>query len=240
MDDKELSTLIRSRATRHLASNPLWASVRTQVALEIARREVHQTRQPRHWLRLLGLNPSGVWGGALAGAAGGFALTLAIGMAVPMLVMQTSLPEQLVTDHVRALKTGRLFDVASSDRHTVKPWFQGKLDYAPPVLDLAADGFPLLGGRIELVDGARVAALAYASNKHILNVFVWPVQKKGVNAEPGSAQLLRASAPSLAQRNGFNLLHWGDGAMQIWVVSDLEMTELQRFCQAWRAKAVSR
>jgi anti-sigma factor RsiW len=240
MDDKELSTLIRHRATRHLASNPLRARVRTQVALEIARREIHQTSRPRQWRNLSWLKLSGAWGGALAGAAGGFALTLAIGMAVPVFVMQTSLPEQLVTDHVRALKTGRLLDVASSDRHTVKPWFQGKLDYAPPVLDLAADGFPLLGGRIELVAGARVAALAYASNKHILNVFVWPMDEKRVIGEPGSAQLLSASAPSLVQRNGFNLLRWGDGAMQVWVVSDLEVAELQRFCQAWRAQAASR
>jgi anti-sigma factor RsiW len=125
-----------------------------------------------------------------------------------------------VADHVRVLKTGQLFQVASSDRHTVKPWFQGKLDYAPPVVDLEADGFPLLGGRVEQVAGGPVAALAYKSKLHIVNVFVWPTDSK--------------IQPQLTQRSGFNLQHWSDGAMQVWVVSDLEAVEMERFGQVIR------
>jgi anti-sigma factor RsiW len=133
---------------------------------------------------------------------------------------------ELVADHVRALKTGSLFEVASNDRHTVKPWFQGKLDYAPTVIDLEAEGFPLLGGRVEHVAGAPVAALAYASRRHILNVFVWPAD--------------REQPPQRSQRSGFNLLHWSDGAMQVWVVSDLDAVEIERFGQAWRSRTAAR
>jgi anti-sigma factor RsiW len=218
MNDEELSTLIRKNATRHKASKALRAGVRTQIALQTARTGQSAARGTPHW-RIFG------WRSALAGFAGGVALTMLAIIIVPRFVLQDALPAELVADHVRALKIGPLFEVASSDRHTVKPWFQGKLDYAPPVIDLEADGFPLLGGRIERVAGAPVAALAYTARKHIVNVFVWPLDKE--------------QPPRHLQRSGFNLLHWSDGAMQIWVVSDVEAGELDRFAQAWRARAAS-
>ena len=115
--------------------------------------------------------------------------------------------------------------VSSSDRHTVKPWFQGRLDYAPPVPDLSAKGFPLLGGRVEHVAGMAVAALAYVRNQHIINVFVWPADHD--------------QAPQVALRKGFNLQHWSDGGMQVWVVSDVEAGEVEHFSVAWRGQAVS-
>jgi anti-sigma factor RsiW len=136
-----------------------------------------------------------------------------------------SLEDELVGDHVRSMGTGPLIEVASSDRHTVKPWFQGKLDYAPPVPDLSAKGFPLLGGRVERVGEKAVAALAYARNKHIINVFVWPAG--------------RPQAPLVAVRKGFNLEHWSDGAMQVWVVSDAEAGDVEHFGAAWRGQVVS-
>jgi len=126
---------------------------------------------------------------------------------------------ELVADHVRALQVGPLTEVASTDRHTVKPWFQGRLDYAPPVFDLAAEGFPLVGGRIEHVRGSVVATLAYTRNRHVIDVFVWP-----------SA---RQQAPVRSVRKGFNVLHWADGSMQYWAVSDLERGEMERFTQLW-------
>jgi anti-sigma factor RsiW len=225
MDDEELSALIRSHAARHKANEPLRAKVRTQIALQMAARADKKISPPRRWLSFNWATNWG-WGSGLSGFAGGVALTLAMVMIVPMLVVQNSLPAELVADHVRSLKTGQLFEVASGDRHTVKPWFQGKLDYAPPVVDLQLDGFPLLGGRIERIAGRPVAALAYASNLHIVNVFVWPIDGK--------------APPQQAQRSGFNLLHWNDGAMQIWAVSDLEAGELERFGQAWRTRVVTR
>jgi anti-sigma factor RsiW len=220
MDDDELSVLIRKNAARYKASEPLRASVRTQIALQLAARSDKKVRSTRSWF-----NFDAGWGMGLAGFASGVLLTVALGLLVPRLMLQDALPAELVADHVRALKTGPLFEVASSDRHTVKPWFQGKLDYAPPVVDLQADGFPLLGGRVDHVSGAAVAALAYASNKHIVSVLVWPVAGK--------------TQPQSMQRNGFNLLNWNEGGMQIWVISDLEASEIERFAQAWRARATA-
>lgn len=223
MNDDELSGLIGRHATRHRASEKLRASVRTQIALQTAARPENPVNADRRWWSFR-------WGGPMTGFAGGVLLTLALGWLAPRVMLQNSLPDELVAGHVRALKAGALFEVASSDRHTVKPWFQGKLDYAPPVADLSGDGFPLLGGRVDHVAGKPVAALAYASRQHIVNVFVWPADKA----------VDRENARSRAQRSGFNVLHWSDGAMQFWVVSDLDAGELDRFGQAWRSRTEPR
>jgi anti-sigma factor RsiW len=222
MNDDELSALIRSNATRHQASERLRADVRTQIALQSAARDDAAAAAKNKAQRWRGFG----WRSAFAGFAGGVALTLVLSMIVPQLMLQHSLLAELVANHVRALRDGPLIEVASSDRHTVKPWFQGKLDYAPPVVDLGADGFPLLGGRVERIAGAPAAALAYTSQRHIVNVFVWPADKEQL--------------PQHLQRNGFNLLHWSDGAMQVWVVSDMEASEIERFGQAWRTRAATR
>ena len=124
-----------------------------------------------------------------------------------------------------AIKGLRTRTPTSSDRHTVKPWFQGKLDFAPPVPDLSPEGFPLLGGRVERVGGKAIAALAYARDRHILSVFVWPADQ--------------GQAPKLAERRGFHLQHWSEGAMQVWVVSDAEAVEVERFSVAWRRQVGS-
>jgi len=224
MNDEELSALIHQHATRYEAGERLRAGVRTQIALQAAARAGNGTAAaPRRWA---GFGWRGVTAGFAAGVALGAMLVFALGGSVPPFGAQDSLQAELVAAHVRALKTGPLVDVASSDRHTVKPWFQGRLDFAPTVIDLAADGFPLLGGRVAQVAGAPVAALAYAHNRHILNVFVWPAG--------------REQAAQRTQRKGFNLLHWSDGAMQVWVVSDIEGADLERFGQAWRAAGAAR
>jgi len=220
MNDDELSALIRHQATRHQASDRLRAGVRTQIALQSAAR-AHDGggAAAMHW------NGFG-WRSALAGLVTGVALTLALVGLTPRVWLPHALPDELVADHVRALKVGPLFEVASSDRHTVKPWFQGKLDYAPQVIDLEAEGFTLLGGRVDHVAGAPTAVLAYARGRHLMNVFVWTAE--------------RQQAPQPAQRSGFNLLHWSDGAMQVWVVSDVEESELEKFAAAWRARVAGR
>ncbi|HKX44310.1 MAG TPA: anti-sigma factor [Burkholderiaceae bacterium] len=221
LDDQDLSSLIRRHATRHAAPDALRAGIRTQVALADAGRA--ESRAPsrstlRDWL-------APRW----RTASVSFALGLVCAMLVLPLAQRLdpipSMEGELVADHVRALQAGPLTEVASTDRHTVKPWFQGRLDYAPPVFDLAAQGFPLMGGRLEHVHGSAVAALAYARNRHVIDVFVWP----------SSAQ----AAPARRQYRGFNVLHWADGSMQYWAVSDLERTEMERFAQLWREQAAA-
>ena len=116
----------------------------------------------------------------------------------------------VVAAHIRALQPGHLVDVASTDRHTVKPWFDGRLDYAPPVRDFAGAGFPLVGGRLDYVAGRPVAALVYGRQKHLIDVFVWP----GASAGSGGAV------------QGYNVIAWAQGGMNYRAVSDLNAREL--------------
>ncbi len=128
----------------------------------------------------------------------------------------TALAEEVQSAHIRSLMANHLTDVTSSDQHTVKPWFNGKLDFSPPVVDLADQGFPLIGGRLDALDGHPVAALVYQRNKHLINVFIWPPADK-------------ATGLQFSTNNGYNLFHWNQSGMTYWAISDLNPSELQGF-----------
>jgi anti-sigma factor RsiW len=125
--------------------------------------------------------------------------------------------DEIVSAHVRSLMADHLTDVASSDKHTVKPWFDGKLDFSPAVVDLADHGFPLVGGRLDYLRNRPAAALVYARQKHFINLFVWPY-----------SQVETRDAPNFS-RHGFNLIHWDSSDTSYWAVSDLNLAELEEF-----------
>lgn len=131
---------------------------------------------------------------------------------------ERELESELLASHVRSLMPGHLTDVLSTDQHTVKPWFNGKVDFSPPVRDFAAQGFPLVGGRLDYVDGRTVAALVYARRQHYINVFLWPTTP----AQP-------ASPAQPATRQGYHLLRGSCGDYTCWVVSDVGEDELRQF-----------
>lgn len=133
----------------------------------------------------------------------------------------SSMAADVLTGHIRSLIGDHLLDVASTDQHTVKPWFAGKLDFSPEVKDLAADGFPLVGGRVDYLAGRRVAALIFRRRQHVMNLFTWP-------------EAASAGGEARMTRDGYHLLHWTEGGMTYWAVSDAAAAELERLRELYR------
>ncbi len=169
-----------------------------------------------------------VWSGqwASGAVAGALAACLALVVGVPQLT-HTDTENQLVQSHVRSLLVGHVVDVQTSNRHVVKPWFNGKIDFAPPVPDLADEGFPLVGGRLDYLDDHEVAAIVYRRRLHTINLFVRP------------AKTLSVPIGFAAKHEGYNLLRWTSGGLEFWAVSDLDPKELALFRQLYTARAAS-
>jgi anti-sigma factor RsiW len=148
---------------------------------------------------------------ALAIAA---SVLLALSIAWNLLWPPAHLVQSIIDDHMRSLVAAQLVDVPSSDQHTVKPWFAGKLDFSPDVRNLDAEGFPLAGGRVDYLGGRRVAALVYRRRQHVINLFTWPDQSR--------------SAGSQFSRNGYHILHWNAHGMTYWAVSDAGLADLEK------------
>ncbi|MFJ3044601.1 anti-sigma factor family protein [Herbaspirillum chlorophenolicum] len=153
-----------------------------------------------------------------AGAAMATLLVAAwsVGLYVSLPSAQERMADEIVSSHVRSLQADHLTDVASTDQHTVKPWFNGKLNFSPPVVDLAAQGFVLEGGRLDYLDGHPVAALIYRRQKHPINLYIWPAATKD-------------AGPQVETGRGYHLVHWTADDMNYWAVSDVAENELLRF-----------
>lgn len=138
-----------------------------------------------------------------------------------------ALVAQAISGHLRSLQPQHLMDVASTDRHTVKPWFEGRLDFSPQVKDLASQGFPLAGGRLDVVGGRTVAALVYRRHLHVINLFQWPDE-------------VSESSPRLTRQHGYAAIAWSADGMRYVAVSDLDEGELQEFVRDFRQGAALR
>ncbi len=159
------------------------------------------------------------FGGFATGAVLSGALAASLMLIVVRNGQEQTIAGEVVSAHIRSLQAGHLMDVETSDQHTVKPWFDGKVDVAPPVIDLTAQGFTLLGGRLDYIDGEPVASVVYQRRKHIINLFV--AQRLGT----------AHSTVRVATVQGYNIRNWSDKGLDFWAVSDLDGEELGEFVQ---------
>jgi anti-sigma factor RsiW len=203
-------TLLRS-APRYPVPQKLRSSVNAVLQMEAPARQSRAPGRAASRTALLG------WVTALAAS---------VVLAIVLLTPRTpDLEAQLLASHVRSLQLeSHLIDVESSDHHTVRPWFAGKVDFAPPVKELASDGFPLEGGRLDVVGGRTVAVLVYRAGRHVVSVYMWPERAGLGELTPGQ------------RAEGFNLRRWVEDGLVVSCISDLSADELERFEHRWRAQ----
>jgi anti-sigma factor RsiW len=221
---QELESLKALRAALQRSALAYAAPSALRERIQTSLRASSMTGVRERKIKWLSLN---IW--QLAGAFALLALISVTGWQLTARLRAPSGDQQIAAEvfasHVRSLEANHLMDVASTDQHTVKPWFDGKLDFSPPVEDLASDGFPLVGGRLDYLEGREVAALIYQRRKHFINVFVWP----------GSAEI--NSTQAIQSRQGYNIMRWSRGGFQFWAVSDVAASDLADFVRLVQAGA---
>jgi anti-sigma factor RsiW len=202
---KALRVTLQSEVPYYAAPRPLRSKVQAALRQAGVRRRARPLATPR-WLALAAC--------VAVILIGGWTLATVL---TPRRDGDT-LVREVVAAHIRSLMLDKhQLDVESSDRHTVKPWFKGKIDFAPTVQDLSAQGFPLIGGRLDYLDNRAVAALVYKRREHPINLFMWPV-----NPASGAPQ-------GTLDRQGYHLVHWTQAGMNYWAISDLDVRELEEF-----------
>jgi mycothiol system anti-sigma-R factor len=213
---------IGTHATYHRAPAGLARRIRARVAVTESAPQAPRRRQWWPAGSPIAARPQWLQLGAAIAATALVTWTAALHFAAP--AGDESIAERVIAGHARSVVTGHLADVASSDQHSVKPWLSSRLDFSLPVVDLTGSGFPLLGGRLDYLDERPVAALVYRHREHVINLFVWPLRDGGDTAPVRSVA-----------RRGYNVLHWTEGGMAFWAVSDLNATEMRSFVAAYSA-----
>ena len=217
-DDLKTALHIKRELTRYAAPDALSQRILQDIAEnQPSLPAIGWHQRSKNWF----FNLEKKWALLPTGFATGVLATF-VGMQLFMLPPQDALTQDIASSHVRSLMADHLTDVVSTDTHTVKPWFMGKLDYAPPVNDFAAHGFALQGGRMDYLDQRAVAALVYQRKEHVINVYVWPGAQTN-------------TTPKSTTRKGFNMLNWRSDGMVYWLVSDISADELVEFSQIIRA-----
>jgi anti-sigma factor RsiW len=198
---------------------------RIEAALAVPAATISVPRQS--WLASARASLRESWKNFFGGFAVGTALSAAVAASLVIAVVRSDQNQQIAGDvvsaHLRSLQAGHLTDVETSDQHTVKPWFNGKLDVAPPVIDLTAQGFTLIGGRLDYINGQPVASIVYRRRKHVINLFV---------GEPLGVAVRGVKDESV---QGFNIRHWRESGLDLWAVSDIDAGELDEFGQKFTA-----
>jgi anti-sigma factor RsiW len=167
------------------------------------------------------------WRNPVILVAAAAAVLLAVVLPGRFAVKTAGVEREIVDDHIRSLMPDHLLDVPSSDQHTVKPWFQGRLGFSPPVIDLTPEGYPLIGGRLDVIGSRQTAAIVYKRHQHIINLLISATDSAGRGTE-------------VSDVDGYHLLHWQGGGMAYWAVSDLNVAELRTFGDLIKARAQPR
>jgi anti-sigma factor RsiW len=231
--DEELDPGLRAAVEEHLSSCPVCsaahsrfrqqqASIRSVAPYYTAPAQLQQSvrgalqRAAANETSAMARNTTWRWLAIAASVLLAISLSWNLSRPRPRTAENDLVAQNALSDHIRSLIGTHLLDVPSSDQHTVKPWFNGKLDFSPDVKDFTSQGFPLIGGRLDYLADRTVAALVYRRRQHVINLFMWPSDSSPV-------------AESRFSRNGYNVVHWTYGAMTCWAVSDIAIAELEQF-----------
>ncbi|MGZ3691977.1 MAG: anti-sigma factor family protein [Pseudobdellovibrio sp.] len=203
----DISSLVKNNKSRLSYKVP--NSLRTEIMRELFPQK--QSTSAFRWLS---------FGGGIAATVCALVLSFQLGRISVNSAGNMTSNDEVISAHVRSLQAQHLSDVVSTDQHTVKPWFEGKIDFGPVVKDFVNSGFPLIGGRLDYLAGRNTAALVYKSDLHIINVFQYPISGNEV-------------APQFETGRGFQVFTWSKNGMRFTAVSDLNASDLQRFVSLW-------